>query len=328
MKKICAGITGTGSYLPDRILTNKELEKMVNTSDEWIKTMTGISERRIADPETSSSDVGLVAAQRALEDANLTPEELDLIIVGTISPDMIFPSTACVLQHKLGATKAGAFDLSAGCTGFVYALAIAAQFIEAGTYKNVLVVGAEALNKIIDWEDRNTCVLFGDGAGAAVVQPVEEGRGVLSMELGSDGSGAEFLSLPAGGSKCPATPETILARQHYLQMNGREVFKFAVRVMGESSERVIEKAGLKKEDVDFFIPHQANFRIIESAAKRLGLGMEKVYVNLDKYGNTSAASIGIALDEAIRSGKVKKGDNLVLVGFGAGLTWGSVVLKL
>ncbi len=326
--RICAGITGTGSYLPEKILTNVEMEKFVDTTDEWIKSKTGIEQRHVAEDEHASSDLGVIAAERALKSAGLAPEEVELIVVATISPDSIFPSTACIIQDKLGAANAAAFDLSAGCSGFVYALTVAAQFVQAGTYKNVLVIGTETLTKMLDWEDRNTCVLFGDGAGAAVVQPVEAGRGVISVELGSDGSGAELLHMPGGGSRCPATAESVIARQHYLKMAGPEVYKFAVRIMGESSLRVIEKAGLTKEQIDYFIPHQANIRIINSAAKKLGLGMDKVYVNLHKYGNTSAASVGVALDEAIREGKVKKGDNLVLVGFGAGLTWASLVLKL
>ena len=326
--KIYAGITGTGSYLPEKVLTNVEMEKFVDTNDAWIKSRTGIEERRISDADTASSDLGIIAAKRALKSAGLAPEEVELIVVATISPDSIFPSTACIIQDKIGAINAAAFDLSAGCSGFVYALTVAAQFVQAGTYKNVLVIGAETLTKVLDWEDRNTCVLFGDGAGAAVVQPVEEGRGVISVDLGSDGSGAKLLHLPGGGSRCPATSESVMARQHYMKMAGAEVFKFAVRIMGESSLRVIEKAGLNKEEIDYFIPHQANIRIINSAAKRLGLGMDKVYVNLHKYGNTSAASVGVALDEAIREGKVKKGDNVVLVGFGAGLTWAAMVLKL
>jgi 3-oxoacyl-[acyl-carrier-protein] synthase-3 len=321
-----AGIIGIGSYVPDKVLSNFDLEKMVDTSDEWIKTRTGISFRRIGPENACTSDLGVEAAKRALENAKLSPEDVDLIIVASASPDMIFPSTACIIQSKIGAVNAAAFDIQAGCTGFVYALTSAVQFIGTGLYKNILVIGAEMLSRITDWKDRNTCVLFGDGAGAAVVSEVEEG-GILSSVLGADGTGADLLALPAGGSKEPANPDTITNRRHYINMNGNEVFKFAVRILEEAARKAVEKANLTIEDVDFIIPHQANIRIIDAAIKRLKFPREQVVVNLDKYGNMSSASIPVALDEAYRDKKIKKGDKLILVGFGAGLTWGANLLE-
>jgi 3-oxoacyl-[acyl-carrier-protein] synthase III len=325
--KISVGITGVGSYLPERVLTNSELEEIVETTDEWIKSMTGISERRIVSEDEATSDLGFRAAQRALESAGLVPNDIDLIICSTITSDLPWPATACLIQNKLGANKAAAFDVSAACSGFVYGLSIGMQFIQSGNYKRVLVIGAECLSRVLNWEDRNTCVLFGDGAGAVVLEEVESDLGILSFELGTEGSGVESLCVPSGGSKRPTTLTTIEEKSHYLTMAGKEVFKFAVKIMGESAVRTIEKAGLTKEDIDLLIPHQANIRIIEAAAKRLDLPMEKVMVNIDKYGNTSGASIPIALDEAIKEGKIQKGDNIVLVGFGAGLTWASAVIK-
>jgi 3-oxoacyl-[acyl-carrier-protein] synthase-3 len=321
------GIIGIGSYVPDRIVTNKELEKIVETSDEWIVGRTGIKERRIAAPEVATSDMATEAAQKALEDAGISADELDLIIVGTATPDMFFPSVACLLQANIKATHAAAFDLSAGCSGFVYALVTASQFIKAGLYKKVLVIGAETLSKILDWTDRNTCVLFGDGAGAAVLAETKSGYGILGADLGADGSGGDLLKLPAGGSRLPVSSETISQRMHFVHMNGNEVFKFAVKIMGETSIKALENSGLTPNDVDCLVPHQANIRIIQSAAKRLKLPMDRVFVNVDKYGNTSAASIPIALEEAIHGGKIKNGDVVVLVGFGAGLTWASCVIK-
>jgi 3-oxoacyl-[acyl-carrier-protein] synthase-3 len=321
-----AGIIGIGSYVPDKVLSNFDLEKMVDTSDEWIKTRTGISFRRIGPENACTSDLGVEAAKRALENAKLSPEDVDLIIVASASPDMIFPSTACIIQSKIGAVNAAAFDIQAGCTGFVYALTSAVQFIGTGLYKNILVIGAEMLSRITDWKDRNTCVLFGDGAGAAVVSEVEEG-GILSSVLGADGTGADLLALPAGGSKEPANSDTITNRRHYINMNGNEVFKFAVRILEEAARKAVEKANLTIEDVDFIIPHQANIRIIDAAIKRLKFPREQVVVNLDKYGNMSSASIPVALDEAYRDKKIKKGDKLILVGFGAGLTWGANLLE-
>lgn len=321
------GITGIGYSVPDKILTNADLEKIVDTSDEWIVERTGIRERRVAAAEVSTSMLAAEAALKAIADAKLTPEDIDLIILATATPDMAFPSTACLVQDKIGAVNAAAFDLSAGCSGFVYGVNVGSQMIATGVYKHVLVIGAETLSKILDWQDRNTCVLFGDGAGAAVLSEVEPGYGILSIDLGADGSGGESLLQPAGGSRMPATAETVANRQHYLQMNGSEVFRFATKVMGASALRVLERAGITSEQVDWLVPHQANIRIIQSAAKRLKLPMDKVIVNVDRYGNTSAASIPIALGEARDQGKIKKGDTLVLVGFGAGLTWAGCVLK-
>ncbi|WP_303691215.1 beta-ketoacyl-ACP synthase III [Megamonas hypermegale] len=327
LKLNSAGILGLGSYVPEKILTNADIEKLVDTNDEWITERTGIKERRICAPEQATSDLSLIAAQRALEDANVSAEELDMIIVATISADSNTPSTACVLQNKLGAVNAAAFDLSAACSGFVYGSAIASQFIETGVYKKVLVVGAETLSKFVNWKDRNTCIIFADGAGAAVYGVVDDGYGVLSFDLGADGSGAETIEIPGGGSRHPADQETIDNHMHCLHMNGKETFRFAVKAMGSTVMKSLERAELSKEDIDYFIPHQANIRIIQSAAKRLHLPMEKVFVNIEKYGNTSAASIPIALAEAEREGKLKKGEIIALSGFGAGLTWASCIMK-
>lgn len=321
-----AGIIGIGSYVPDRVLSNADLEKLVDTSDEWIKTRTGISFRRIGPENACTSDMGAEAARRALENAKLFPEDIDLIIVASATPDMIFPSTACIIQNKIGAVNAAAFDIQAGCTGFIYALTSAVQFITAGSYKNILVIGAEMLSRITDWQDRNTCVLFGDGAGAAVISEVEEG-GILSSVLGADGKGADLLTLPAGGSKEPASPDTVANRRHYINMNGNEVFKFAVRILEEAAKKASEKAGRQVADLDYIVPHQANMRIIDAAIKRLKFPREHVVVNLDKYGNMSSASIPVALDEAYRDKKIKKGNMVLLVGFGAGLTWGANLLE-
>jgi 3-oxoacyl-[acyl-carrier-protein] synthase III len=326
-KKISVGILGTGSYVPEKVLTNRDLEKMVETSDDWIVSRTGIRERRVAAENQASSDLAYEAAVRALDQAGIGAEDLDLIIVATVTPDTTFPSTANLIQDRLGAKKASAFDLAAACTGFLYGITTATQFIQNGLYRHVLVIGVECLSKIVDWTDRNTCVLFGDGAGAAVLGPVHEGYGFMAFDLGSDGSGGELLKIPAGGSRSPATEQTVKDRMHFLYMAGADVFKFAVRAMGSSAEAAIEKAGIKKEDIDFLVPHQANIRIIDSAVKRFGLPMDKVVVNLDRYGNMSAASIPVALDEAVRGGRIVEGDNLVLVGFGGGLTWGAAVLK-
>jgi len=322
-----AGITGTGSCLPERVLTNAELEQMVATSDAWIRTRTGIRERRLADTNVAASDLAVPAALKALAMAGVPAAEVDLIIVTTVTPDTLFPATACLVQERLGAGRAAAFDLSAGCSGFIYGLATAGQFIASGFYRTALVISVEVLSKITNWEDRNTCVLFGDGAGAVVLQAVPPGEGILGLHLGSDGSGGNLLTLPAGGSRLPASNSTIQERLHTIQMNGPEVFKFAVRVMVEASLKALKAAGLGKEDVDFLIPHQANIRIIEAATKRLELRPDQVYVNLDRYGNMSSASIPVALDEAYREGRLKPGDRVVLVAFGAGLSWGAAVLK-
>ncbi len=321
-----AGILGVGSYLPQKIVDNFHFEKIMDTSDEWIKARTGISERRMAEEDESSSDLGTKAALKAIECAKLSPEDIDLIIVATSTPDMIFPSTACLIQANIGAHNAAAFDVSAACSGFVYGLSIGEQFIKSGIHKNVLVIGTEVMSRILDYSDRSTAILFGDGAGAVVIGNVDEG-GILSTYLGSDGRGKDFLKIPAGGSKLPASKNTVENRLHNIQMAGNDVYKFAVRIMGESSLKALEIANLSTDEIDYLIPHQANIRIIEASAKRLKLDMDKVYVNLDKYGNMSAASIPVAMDEAYRQGKINKGDNVVLVGFGGGLTWGSSVIK-
>ncbi|WEK56232.1 MAG: ketoacyl-ACP synthase III [Candidatus Cohnella colombiensis] len=326
MNDISVGIIGTGKYAPERRLTNQQLESMVETNDEWIVSRTGIRERRIAAPEQATSDLAYEASVRALEAAGITADQLDLIIVATITPDMLFPSTACILQEKLGAKKAAAFDLSAACSGFIYSLASATAFMKMGMYRRVLVVGAETLSRITDYTDRNTCILFGDGAGAVVLGEVAEGRGFKSFELGADGAGGELLRLCGGGSRMPATEQSIADRRHFIEMNGRDVFKFAVRVMGSAADEALAKAGISKEDIDLLIPHQANIRIIQSAIERLNLPQEKCMINVDRYGNMSAASIPMALAEAVEEGRVKEGDTLVLVGFGGGLTWGASVL--
>ena len=319
------GILGTGSYVPEKVLTNDDLAKMVDTNDEWITTRTGIKERRIVAENEATSDLAIKAAERAIENAGIDKNEIDLVIVATITPDHIAASTAAIVQDKLG-IKAAAFDLSAACTGFVYAYASGYSFIKAGIYKKVLVIGAEIMSSIVDWEDRNTCVLFGDGAGAAVLGEVETG-GHLALHLVADGSGASELSVPSSGTRKPITKETIENKEVYLQMNGREIFKFAVKVFPESVDDVLMQAHLTADDVDLFIPHQANIRIIESIAKRYKQPMEKFFVNLHKYGNTSGATIPIALDEANREGRLKKGNKFVATGFGGGLTYGSMLLE-
>ncbi|MGN7470281.1 beta-ketoacyl-ACP synthase III [Brevibacillus sp. SAFN-007a] len=326
-KKRSVGILATGSYTPERVLSNFDLEKMVETTDEWIVSRTGIRERRICSAEQASSDLAYEAAKKALARANISAEQLDMIIVATVTPDMMFPSTACILQNKLGAKRAAALDVSAACTGFLYGITTAAQFISNGLYKYVLVVGVETLSKITNYKDRNTCVLFGDGAGAAVIGEVREGFGFQSFELGADGAGGELLCLPAGGSRIPASSETVANDLHYLSMAGGEVFKFAVRVMNSATEAVLAKAGVERANIDLLVPHQANKRIIDSAVQRFGLSEDKVAINLDRYGNMSSASIPVALDEAIAAGRVKEGDNVILVGFGGGLTWGATLLK-
>jgi len=327
MGLINAGIAGIGIYVPDNVITNAQLEKMVDTTNEWIMARSGIRERRIASPGQAASDLAVVAAERALADAGLEAGEVDLLIVATNTPDMSFPATACLVQNRIGAKNAAAFDLAAGCTGFIYAVAVGSQFITSGTYRTVMIIGAEHLSSVTNWEDRRTCILFGDAAGAVVLRPVQKGSGILAFKLRADGSGGHYLMKPAGGSRQPATRETVEKKLHYIHMNGREVFKFAVRVIGKTSEEVLAAAGLKKNDLDVFIPHQANMRIIESAARKLGLSMEKVVVNVDRYGSTSTASIPLALKEAVDGGRIKSGSNVVLMGFGAGLTWGAMVIK-
>lgn len=322
-----AHITGWGMAIPNKVLTNFDLEKMVETSNEWIVSRTGISERRIANESESSATLAVQAALKALEVANVHPLDVDLIIVATSSPEHIFPATACIVQDQIGAKRAGAFDLSAACTGFIYALELASALIRSGSLNTILVIGAETLSRFVDWTDRNTCILFGDGAGAFVLQASQEPGGVLSSVLRSDGSGAELLTLLAGGSKLPASQTTVQNGQHYIRMNGREVFRFATRVMTNSTLEVIQKANLSIEDIQYIIPHQANQRIIETAAKNLNLPLEKVISNIHRYGNTSTASIPIATCEAIQEGKLKAGDRVVFVGFGAGLTWGAVLAQ-
>lgn len=326
MNGIPVGILGTGMYVPERVLTNQELEQMVETNDEWIVTRTGIQERRIAAPGQATSDLAYEASLEALANAGLAAEELDLIIVATVTPDMAFPSTACVLQNRLGAKRAAAFDLSAACSGFIYGLANATGLIASGMYRNALVIGAECLSRITDYSDRNTCILFGDGAGAVVIGEVPEGRGFRSFELGADGSGGELLKACGGGSRHPLSQEVLDAKLQYIYMAGKEVFKFAVKIMGTAAEEALRKAEVAKSDIDLLIPHQANVRIIQSALERLELPAERCVVNLNKYGNMSAASIPIALAEAVRENRVKEGDKLLFVGFGGGLTWGASVL--
>ncbi len=321
------GIVGLGTSIPEKIMTNLDMEKIVDTSDEWIRTRTGIHERRIAEDDMASSDLGADAAMKALHDAGMAPDEVDLIICATVSPDMIFPSTACFIQSKIGAKNAAAFDLMAGCSGFIYALATASQMIAAGLYENALIVGAEVMSKMLNWKDRNTCVLFGDAAGAAVIKPVKDGSGFLSFFMGADGDGAELLAFPGGGTRNPTTQKTLDDGLHSIHMAGSEVFKFAVRIMGEASLEVLKKAGLEPEDVDLLIPHQANTRIIDAAVRRLKLDEKKVYVNLDRYGNTSTASVVVALKECLDGGRIESGDVIVMVAFGAGLTWGATVMR-
>jgi 3-oxoacyl-[acyl-carrier-protein] synthase-3 len=316
------GITGVGAYVPDRVLTNDDLSKLVDTSDEWITERTGIKERRVAEPDQAASDLALPAARQALAAAGLEGGDIDLVVVATVTPDMFFPSTGSLLASALGADEAGAYDLSAGCTGFMYALAQAYGALAGGLAENALVVGAETLSKITNWHDRTTCVLFGDGAGAVVLQRVPEG-GFLGFELGSDGEGGKDLSIPAGGSRNPVSAETLAQEMHFLQMNGREVYKFATRVLVSSADKLLEECGLTVDDIDLYIPHQANKRIIDHAARNLGIPQEKIFVNVQKYGNTSSASIPLCLAEAVAEGRLAKGTRVLMTGMGAGLTWGS-----
>lgn len=322
-----AGILGVGMAVPERVVTNFDLEQMVDTTDEWIVSRTGIRERRICGPEETSSSLGTLAARRALEDAGVLAEEIDLVLCATATGDYLWPATACVIQNAIGATRAAAFDLSAACAGFVYGLAVATALVQTAAMRRVLLVGVDTLSKQLDWSDRSTCVLFGDGAGAVVVGPCPPGEGVLASALGADGSGVELIWLPAGGTKTPITPEAMAQNLHYLAMRGAEVYKFAVKIMGEVSLEALCRARLTPDDVDLFVPHQANIRIIQSAAERIGLPMERVFVNVDRYGNTSAASIPIALAELQQERRLRRGSTLVLVGFGAGLTWGANVVR-
>ena len=320
------GITGLGMYVPTKVLTNFDLEKMVDTTDEWIKTRTGICERHVAEPGTSTSDLAYKAALEALKQARLDPKDLELLIVATTTPDMLFPSTSCFVQQRLGATSAVCFALSAACSGSVFAMITAQQYLLTGRYRNALVIGAEVLSSFIDWTDRSTCILFGDGAGACVMGPVKRG-GILATDMGSDGSAAGLLYMPGGGSKHPPSHSSVDQRLHFLRMNGGEIFKLAVRRMADSAKQVVKEAKLKPEHVECFIPHQANTRIIEAVTKWAKLPPEKVYMNLQRYGNTSAASNLIALYEAVRDGVIKRSDHVVMVAFGAGLTWGSLLLQ-
>lgn len=318
-------ITGMGVYVPERVLTNDDLAKMVDTSDEWIVTRTGIRERRIAADDEATSDLCIPAAEHALAAAGFEPGELDLLIVATITPDMPFPATATAVADRLGATAAAAYDLSAGCTGFMYALSQAYSSIAAGFVRNALVIGADTLSRVTDWSDRSTCVLFGDGAGAVVLERVGEG-GFLGFELGADGSGANALYMPAGGSRLPASSETVASRQHFAKMNGREVFKFGTRILVSSAEAILTACGKRVEDVDLYVPHQANIRIIDHAAKKLGVPEDRVFVNVDRYGNTSSASIPLALADAHEKGRLRDGTLVLMTGMGAGLTWGSSLM--
>ncbi len=322
-----AGIIGTGSYVPEKIITNEDLEKIVETSSEWIVTRTGIRERRIAGENEATSNLSTIAAQRALDDAGMDPKDLDMILVATVTPDMPFPSTACIVQSNIGAVNAAASDIEAACSGFLYALNVAQQFIATGFYKNILVIGGECLSRITNYKDRGTCILFGDGAGAAVVSRVEDGYGFLAQYMGADGSNGNSLAVKAGGSRMPASAATLLHDYHYIHMDGGEVFKFAVKIMSSAAEKAMDIAGITKDDIDCVVPHQANIRIINNVAKRLGVSEDKVYSNLDRYGNLSAASIPVALDEAVKSGRINKGDNVCMVGFGGGLTWASNIIK-
>jgi 3-oxoacyl-[acyl-carrier-protein] synthase III len=322
-----AHITGWGMAVPEKILTNDNLAQMVNTSDEWIREMTGIRERRIASPEQSTVSLAVEASLQALKIANLPPSDLDLIIVSTSTPEHFFPSTASLVQDRLGAEKAGAFDLLAACTGFIYALQMGAQTIRSGSASNILIVGAEVLSRFTNWQDRNTCILFGDGAGAFVLQASETPGGVLSAVLRSDGSGADLLSIPAGGSVLPPSLDTIQNGQHYIHMNGREVFRFATRVMAQATREAAKAAHLSVSDIQLIIPHQANVRIIETAARSLDIPLDHFVINLERYGNTSTASIPIATVEAVQENRLHPGDKTVFVGFGAGLTWGAVMVE-
>jgi len=325
-KKGGIGIVGTGKFLPKKVLTNADLEKMVDTSDEWITTRTGIKERRIAGQGLAAAFMGAEAAKEALERAGIGADDIDLIIVATITPDMQFPSTACLIQSRIGAERAVCFDISAACAGYVYGIGIAEQLIKCGLYRNAVIVGTEKMSSITNWEDRNTCVLFGDGAGACVMRKVDRG-GILSAYLGSDGRNAHLLEIPGGGSLRPSTHETIDEKLHYVKMSGPELFKEAVRIMASAGNKALAMSGLKCGDVDLVIPHQANVRILWAVAKKMNLPREKIYLNIERYGNMSSASTAVGLTEAVTEGKVKKGDIIILDAFGAGLTWGAIVIE-
>lgn len=320
-------ITGTGSYAPEKILTNFDLEKMVDTSDEWISERTGIKERRIAKNLQAASDLGLEAAKRAVQKARIKPKDIDMIIVATVTGDMPLPSTASIIQGKLGAKNAGAFDLNATCSGFLYGLAIADSFIRTRSFKKILLIGTEVLSRVTDWEDRTTCVLFGDGAGAVIMEPTEQDRGIMSLHLHSDGNLWDLIYLPAGGSRYPVSKETLKNKLHYIKMKGNETFKVAVRTLESLVIDTLKANKIKPSQLTLLIPHQANLRIIQATAKRLNLPVDRVVVNIDKYGNTSSASIPIALDEAVRTGRIRNGDYILLEAFGGGLTWASALIK-
>lgn len=320
-------IIATGSYLPERVLSNFDLEKMVDTSDEWIRSRTGIAERHISSESEASSDLGAAAAQEALKRAGLKPEEIDLILVATITPDMFFPSTACFIQDKIGAEHAAAFDIAAACSGFIFGLSIADSYLRSGAFKHILLIGAETLTKVTDWKDRNTCVLFGDGAGAVVLRREEGEAGLLSTHLFSDGSLSALLNLPGGGSRNPTSERSLRQGLHFIKMNGNETFKVAVRSLEQACREALSHNGLDASQIDLFIPHQANYRIIQAVASRLDFPLERVYLTLERHGNTSAASIPLALDEAVMSGRVKAKDLLLLSSFGGGMTWASAVIR-
>lgn len=321
------GIIGTGSFVPENIVTNADLEKIVDTNDQWIRERTGIEERRVAPEGMNASDMATEAAKRAMEAAGLMAEDIDCIIVATLTGDMSVPSTACLVQANLGATKAAAFDLGAACSGFVYGLITAGSYVNNQFFKNVLVIGVEVMSRVLNWKDRSTCILFGDGAGAAVVSSVPEGYGMLGMDMGANGAGGMAICIPSSGTAMVPNDKRIEEGLTFVHMDGAEVYKFAVKIMGRTVLNALEKAGLKLEDLDRFIPHQANTRIIDSAAHRLKMPADKVFVNLPKYGNTSAASVAIALDEAVRSGFVERDHTVAFAGFGAGLTWAGLVMK-
>jgi 3-oxoacyl-[acyl-carrier-protein] synthase III len=324
---IRAQITGVGSYAPKRVLTNADLEKMVQTTDEWIVQRTGIRERRIADETEATSDLALRAAQQALERANLVPEDIEFIVVGTTTPDMFFPTVGNIVQHRLGCRRAGSVDLLAACAGSVYSLTVGSKFIETGKYRRVLCIGAETLSKITDFTDRGTCILLADAAGAAVLEAGDGERGIIDADLYSDGKYWELLYMPGGGARHPATKETVEARMHYAKMRGNDVFKVAVRMFVECAETILKRNGFTVDDVDLFIPHQANLRIIEAAVKRVGMSMDKVFVNVDRYGNTGAASVYVALEEALAAGRIKRGDLILLAAFGGGFAWGAALVR-
>ena len=320
-------ITGVGSYLPSRVVTNADLEKLVQTSDEWILTRTGIRERRMAGPNEFTSDMGAEAARRALRMAGVKPEAVDLIITATVTPDMVFPSTSCLIQQKIGARRAAAFDLEAACSGFIYGLEIGQQFIMSRTYDTVLVIGAEKLSTIVNWQDRNTCVLFGDGGGAAVLQNRPNSHGLLTAVMGADGAKSELLSIPGGGSRAPASAETVARHEHCIHMQGKEVFKYAVQAMLTAAKEAMSRCEVDITQIKCVIPHQANRRIIDAVGERLGARPDQIFINLDRYGNTSAASVAIALDEAVHGGRIVRGDLVLLVVFGGGLTWGAAIIE-